>query len=241
MFSKILCLIMGRAGSNAIAHWIHSQYPESLNAKYVHCSSVSKPTLVRPFVEDISSDYIIYRQECVNIESVWEEYKNIILPKNKIIVYSIRDPWNHVAALFQFWIFHNVKTLEKRLERIKVYIENYKRIINQYLGKATYLPKNSIFINYNKWFSNIDYRKNISQQLQLPTSENNINTVWKFSGFEEQTDATKLDVLNRWKTYINDVNYRRLFQDKELVELSKNLFIPPFYVDDDENATILTK
>ena len=91
---------------------------------------------------------------------------------------------------------------------------------------------NSVFLNYNKWFYNKEYRKELSDKLLLPTSEKGINTIWKKSGFDKgelnSEGAQFFKILERWKSYIDKEYYRNLFQDKELIDLSKHFYEPPF-------------
>ena len=71
--------------------------------------------------------------------------------------------------------------------------------------EATNILKNKIIIIYDKWFVDIEYRKQIAGKLGLEFTDNGLNYVWKArSSFHDaksdiQQKAQKMDVLNRYK------------------------------------------
>jgi len=221
---------MGRAGSNAISNWIFSQYPKEWNAVY---KSDSEPSLkfFYYYFDELALNPEVLRQQCIKLFKFKKIQKKrmSINDDYKIVVYGWRDPWNHFAALLKFWDYKS-RLWNKRLKSIKKKcIPNHKNILSQALGIKKFLPDNAIFLNYNEWFQSPEYRKKIATALELPTSEKNINKVWEKSKFEpDNKNAQSLKVFDRWKEYIDNEDYRSFFEDKELIELSRQFWNPPF-------------
>lgn len=248
MYKKILCVIMGRAGSHAISQWIRAQYPQECNAQFKSNCAIFRNPIVSTFLEDDSDNYVVYRQENLDFARVGQMVNDHPDKLNeKIIVYSLRDPWNHFASLLQFWIVQKSGvgakigkdwTKEKFVAYIKKhYVRNHIEMMSQALQLKETIPKKSVFINYNKWFVDKEYRREISDSLKLPTSENGIQIVWNSSSFMQKVNvAQELNVFDRWKEYIDWEEYREIFQNKELITMSKQIFVPPFEVDDSKNA-----
>lgn len=226
MYNRILTLFMGRSGSVAVPKWIAANYP---NSSY------------RGGILTQYEDPLPEKPEILRVETRFKYIKIQPPPqKNKIIVYGWRDPWNHFAALLQYWksdrylkIAPNEKHSRKHhFFMIKhIYIPNHKDILKQALGRASFLSPKEIFCNYNRWFIEEEYRKELAEKLNLPTHNKGLHEFWNFSAFqkiEELKDASELDVLHRWKSYISDEQYMHLFEDKELVDLASQFWTPPF-------------
>jgi len=106
-------------------------------------------------------------------------------------------------------------------------IDVWKAYAREFLGLTSYLH-GKIAISYNKWFIDESYRRDLSERLDLTFSDKGLKTIAPSGGgssFMESTDdARNLHVLDRWRHYAEDKRYRRLFRDKELVELSERIF-----------------
>jgi len=235
LYQRILIILMGRTGSNAIPKWILSQCPNEWNVIYKSDDHIWFPKFFNYYFDKLPLNPEVLRQECVRLLRFKEIQKEHTSTNDdcKIIVYGWRDPWNHFASLLKFWEYSKFmknKTFNEKIKSIrKEYIPNHKEVLSQALGIKNSLPDNAIFINYNEWFQSLEYRKKIAIDLELPTSEKEINKVWKQSGFEpDNEEAQSLRVFDRWKEYIDNEEYRKLFEDKELVELSKQFWEPPF-------------
>ncbi len=150
-------------------------------------------------------------------------------PKNKseeiFNTIVLRDPYNQFASRLKW---ETVRTHLKGTQLTKKGIKQWISHAKEYLGITSYLD-NKILINYNEWFSNVDYRKKISRQLGL-NFKNNISTVPKFGGGSSfdlkkfNGKGSEMKVLERWKYYRNDSRFLKLLKNKELTELSTQIF-----------------
>jgi hypothetical protein len=85
-----------------------------------------------------------------------------------------------------------------------------------------------IDINYNDWFSDEEYRKELSDRLGLDSHDKGLNKLSNWGGgssFSQKkvTDGRKLDVLNRWKTMSDNPRFKSLIDD-DLKKITKEYF-----------------
>ena len=138
-------------------------------------------------------------------------------------VIIMRDPFNLLASRIQ-QNYRAVKAPQKT--DIDLWIEYAK----EYLGETEYLKHNKVTINYNRWFNQVDYRQEIASRLNLEFSDDGFHEVSQrgggssFDGREFHGKATAMDVLGRWKVFAEDTAYRKLFDNKELLEYSETIF-----------------
>nr|WP_293093742.1 hypothetical protein [Okeania sp. SIO2F4] len=85
-------------------------------------------------------------------------------------------------------------------------------------------------ISYNKWFADINYRQELSSQLNLEFSDAGINEVkWQgsgssFDGLSFQSKGSEMNVLGRWQEFVNDPLYCSLLNNQELIDYSEKIF-----------------
>jgi hypothetical protein len=100
----------------------------------------------------------------------------------------------------------------------------------EYLKKTSHLGKNTIVVNYNQWFSDIEYRKKISKKLSLSFTDSGFLEVphhgggSSFDGSNFNMKAADMDVLNRWRAFKDDKRYKAILENKELAKLSDKIF-----------------
>jgi len=99
----------------------------------------------------------------------------------------------------------------------------------EYLGETQHLKNNKVCVNYNQWFSDANYRKQLADKLNLDFTDSGFNDVSVFGGgssFEKRKfhgKAENMDVLNRWQQFVDDSSYRTLFSDA-VFEYSERIF-----------------
>lgn len=138
-------------------------------------------------------------------------------------VLILRDPFNYYASRF--------KACPKAQWQVSLddAREIWKGYAYEFLGRTNFLyPK--ILINYNKWFSSVEYRRSISKEMGLSFTDAGLNYYGmfgsSFDGTKMDGKTQEMDVLNRWKHFVNHPRYRELVNDKELRDISDKLFGP---------------
>lgn len=147
------------------------------------------------------------------------------LKRNKdITLLIVRDPYNMTAS--------RIKKLEEHKEQYWFSVDNeYKNMIKQYFNEYlnnTCFIKNKIIVNFNKWKEYKQYRKNLSKKLGLIFNDRGYCKMMTHGGgssFEGIVkDTSELQVLDRWKDYIDNPSFRYILEDVEIKILSKEIF-----------------
>ncbi|MGF1523904.1 MAG: hypothetical protein ACFBSF_16420 [Leptolyngbyaceae cyanobacterium] len=184
-------------------------------------------------------DCLIYSYEDQEIEKVagasFERKHDLYLGRSKerFDVIVMRDPFNLVAS--------RLKTKPREdgpnFDMLNVYSRRYSLLelwiayAKECLGETSFLQHKKIFINYNKWFTDIDYRRHIAAQMNITFSDEGFNDVSisgrgsSFDGLKHAGEVHKMDVLNRWREFAENPTYRKLLMNTEdLLKYSNQLF-----------------
>ena len=134
----------------------------------------------------------------------------------------IRDPFNWLASSLQ-----QGGDMTMNMDRR---IRLWKKQVLQCLEPESYPYGALVDVNYNKWVLDSGYRENLSRRLGLDFSDIGLDEVLKF-GPGSSFDGTALDsrgsqmnVLERYKRFEHDPQYRSLIRDPELISLSERYF-----------------
>jgi len=115
---------------------------------------------------------------------------------NKQIV-IIRNPWNNMASEIQ-WYYNGRNYNVPQNKLIELWNEYYDYFINKKDDKF-------VFIIYDKWFIDEEYRKSISEKIGLSFSDENLNLIEKTGNGSSFTKrlydghAQQMNVLNRYE------------------------------------------
>lgn len=220
---KLFLLGTGRSGHHAIINWLCRQSIPSLY--FNNCAPGSETLLGIPYVythEKISTasrSLLVDNDYRLIIYNFSNQFFRELEDKDMDMIIVVRDAYNFVAS--------RKKRLPKNIKRG---IDLWKDHVKTCLEKRT----NVIDINYNKWFSDIDYRKQIANKLDITFTDagiNDIPDIMKGSSFdmmEFNGRAQQMNILERWKHYKDDESYWNLIDD-EMIELSREYF--NFYVE----------
>ncbi len=239
-----------RTGNHGIAGWIKAQENgkvEHLNNLEVRCNPYRykyekiidfypkhtkwaikhyQPLAQGNFVQ---IDCLICGYEDRNLASItdpiFERLHDVYLGKSnkRFDIIIIRDPFNLFASRLKSNMI-NVKS--KNFTAIDLWIQ-YAR---EFLHETNYLNNNKICINYNRWFTDLVYRKELANQLELEFTDEGFSRVTGLGGgssFDGQTmdrAASKMAVLDRWKNFVDNPDYRKIFQNQLLITYSKKIF-----------------
>lgn len=218
----ILQWTMKRAGSHAIVEWIKGHIKPGpfcfFNQRQINCLVGPKRNHL------ISEDHEIFMfnledGKIVENKVVDQRIKDLGLSnqiEKRINIILLRDPFNIFASRMRGW---SLKFAENSVKLWKEYAKEFLR--------ETQKLDNVLPLNFNSWFSNEDYRKQLSIDLDLEFSDSGKNNLgyWgsSFDGKEYKSNANEMDVINRWRNYVDDENYINLF-DEEIISLSKRIF-----------------
>lgn len=128
----------------------------------------------------------------------------------------IRDPFNLFASIYKKW------GQEYLIRFIPIWKQYAQMLIN---------PESDFdSILYNQWLTDQNYRRKITEKLQIPFDDSGKDTIANFGGgssfdgLSNQIQAKDLKVLSRWQIFQDDPDFRSFFQDSEIIELSEQIF-----------------
>jgi hypothetical protein len=142
--------------------------------------------------------------------------------RRRVTALVLRDAFNTFASVHQ-----GKRRMRNRLNRF--YSNHWKDYAREYLGMTGHLPSDTIMISFNSWFTDESYRGRIAEEIGLPHSDRGVDRLSQdgggssFSGQEFQDRAQEMDVLGRWRHFMDDDQYRSAF-DEETVDLSNRIF-----------------
>lgn len=183
-------------------------------------------------------DCLIYSYEDQELERVahrvFESKREIYLGKSarRFDVIVMRDPFNLFASRLQ------TKPREdgRNFDMLEVYSRRYSlpqlwiTYAKECLGETSFLSGEKVFINYNRWFLDKSYRESIAAELNLDFSDEGLNDISKsgrgssFDGDRYIGEAYKMDVLNRWKSYVDNPKYLSLIKTEGVLHYARKLF-----------------
>jgi hypothetical protein len=181
---------------------------------------------------------LMYSYEDQDIEKVahpaFERMREIYLGKSQhqFDVIVMRDPYNLFASRLQT----KPRDEGPNFDMLNVYSKRYSlpdlwvAYAKEALGETSFLCENKIFINYNRWFLEETYRRQVATELGLEFSDEGLNDISKagrgssFDGDRFAGEAYRMDVLNRWRSYTENPTYLRLLKAEGVIEYSRKIF-----------------
>lgn len=248
---------MSRSGNHAIINWITRQ----LQGTYCFLNCAEPKTnpfyTARPMHQekayrvnysdfDLASekrgnfsqkDYLIHSYEdcflgMLNHKAFEEQHDAFVGPsRRRLDILIVRDPFNLFASRKRAGLFNRQKTSGSKIVTPLTAVRIWKQHAKEVLGERQHLKQEKIFINYNSWACDAEYRKSIATALGINFTDTGIRYVSScaggssFDGLRFANSAHQMKVLERWKHYIHDQEYKKIFED-ELISLSNQIFGP---------------
>ncbi|HBE21064.1 MAG TPA: hypothetical protein DEG17_17385 [Cyanobacteria bacterium UBA11149] len=229
-----------RSGNHAIINWIRKQHtgevwhlnniPVSENPYRFLYKHYPREHLRREALGNfIKKDCLIYSHEDYSLELITntknQKNHDLYLGKSQTIydIIILRDPFNLLASRIK-------KNYMQVKDNSQTVLDLWLEYAKEYLGETDYFKNQKVCINYNQWFIDPDYRKQLASQLEFQFSDAGINQVKgqgggsSFEGKEFDGKASEMDVLNRYKGFENDPNYQELLKNEEVLEYSRKIF-----------------
>ena len=249
---------LARSGNHAVINWLISQIQGEYC--FLNCAEPkTNPFLTaRPLSEDGSAfqtnisgfsieeeqqgnvqkkDFLLYSYEDVFLsmldKKIFRENRHdwlgaSICSENLLI---LRDPFNLFASRKKSGFLdgqdeiHGLRPITNlTLKRI------YKQHAREFLGRSKLL-KNLVRVNFNKWASEKNFRREIAERLDISFTDSGFSEVKpvaggsSFDGTRYSGRAEKMQINDRWRTFSEDEEYWALF-DPELADLCREIFGP---------------
>ena len=229
-----------RSGNHAVINWIKKQekgfvkflnnvkpqqspyrfyyahFPEEEFRREAWSNFSEKDCLIYSY-EDHELDYIAAQK----FERKHDYYVGKTAKRYDVIL--LRDPFNLLASRLKKG-YMTVKNPDRSVVDLWI---SYAR---EFLGETQHLTQNKIFINYNLWVSNVEYREQIATKLDLDFSDVGFDHVGgygggsSFDGIAMRGKAASMNVANRWKHFYDNDEFRLLLNNEELLHYSELIF-----------------
>lgn len=239
-FKHLLCVDgPQRSGIHAVCRWLMGHCSSTV---YVNDTNftIYHGTYRPQFYKDnsrtlvgetklVSSDLLLLESENASVEGMErkfqsQEFKESIKDisfQNLKCAFVLRDPLNLFASQIRKWRKPNNDSVNAFESIYKHYKSGTKKISGV----------DCVFVHFNRWFRDKDYRKQISNELGLEHSDRLLNDLMSygsgssFSGVEKQGKAQDLNVLTRWKQMKDDPFFKSFLQQHpEYVEIAQTDF-----------------
>ena len=234
---EFITLSMKRSGHHAIMHWIMC----NMDHNFIHynCCFIKNNNIIpmggnNVMVYDEKNQITNYRKKNIGYKTIeknnphitakmynFEDYPASIL-NNKLIVGKkiviMRDLYNMLSSSLK----QNKKSYGGKI---------FKQRINKWLSHMEIIKdENILFINYNKWFNDKNYRDTISSLLNFTNKDKGLDYVPHFgkgSSFDQQNkNGRDMAVLERYK-FLNESNIKEIKNHDrfpEIYEFNKKVF-----------------
>jgi hypothetical protein len=205
--NNIIIFGNARSGNHAISYWLTPQFQDGVrcfnNYRYFRWKDEENLYRHTEHVDDGVKNNLFGVQN-INL-SVFEREREEWINKFKYdltdlkVVALLRNPWNLIASHVQW------KWRQPLYQRKSGAINRWNEYYGIYLENAN----DYVFVIYDKWFQDIEYRKEISKKLGLEFSDENLNLVSgegngsSFNKREYDGRAQQMNVLNRYKQIDN--------------------------------------
>ncbi|MEC4887651.1 MAG: hypothetical protein SAL70_41025 [Scytonema sp. PMC 1070.18] len=192
---------------------IDSNNTESIRNKHKHCLMLSIQDFKITSLKD-GRDFI------------WERQKTVGASVKFFNILFLRDPFNMLASRW-----HKPGLVPKLIDDSEI-LDIWEIYAEEYLGITNFI-KHKFPINYNLWFSSLEYRKDLSAQFGLSFTDAGLNIVPKCSGgsgssFDKNFydgRGNQMKVLERWKICQHEKRFYEAFRERhKLANLYRKIF-----------------
>lgn len=153
-------------------------------------------------------------------------------------VFIIRNPYNAIASYIRNWADNKEMVARERKERTpeqaaRIAANLWVSYAKEFTGETCYVP-DATWVEYDRWFVDLEYRRSVSKRLGVPFSDRNLLQVGgtgggsSFDGTKYNGNAQKMKVLERWQAMLDREAFTSIFRiNEELRRLASALFGPP--------------
>jgi hypothetical protein len=226
---KVVRVFAGkRSGQHAIINWIGAQVDQQIlhlnalcvgdhaspvkvmdtgidfgNSEYFRCPNIrfgdphGRARLVAYNFEDVPTSFLFNPPLKMPTPDDW--------PTSNVVV--LRDPLNFLASRVKYFRKYDDPSMVSQIG-IDIYIDWCEAIISGGLDL--------IVLNYNRWFLEQSYRREIAALLEIPFTDQGLHSIASsgggssFSGLTHDRDTQTLAVLHRYQQVEDDPMYQRI-------------------------------
>jgi len=216
---------MKRSGHHAVIRWISQQISGDISL-FNNCEIIDEkiiPDVIKIYKsgKEIKDNQYHYKSSNLLIDAkkydalfftfedkYYIDYTNQLkatcLNTKKIYqAIIVRDFYNNSAS-------RHKTNFEYTPETLKIWIDHVNNCFNNPLITG---------INFNRWFKDKNYRKRLTEKLDIPFTDAGLNDVHGYgsSTFDNKKyngNAQKMDILNRWKNFRHDARYLSKISNK---------------------------
>lgn len=146
-------------------------------------------------------------------------------------VFIIRDPFNCLAS--------RIKLIRTRgslggTSDLRLIMHDWEMLARVAAQLIAHPRKNNIVISYNRWVTDIDYRKQLSAQLLGTFCDSSMDKISTFGGGSSFLSTSSqnnfgagiadLKVFERWQLFKSDPDFLQALADPAILELSEKIF-----------------
>lgn len=193
------------------------QHPKRAAIKKITANTGKEPLIIASR-ENFSRSELILKEEP-------ELYGNISKHHNIIL---IRDPYNLFASYYSWNFRQGVFFREKVAFRERI-IALWKEYARLYIDWKIAADPTNLAVTYNEFTSNEEYKKDLARRLGVKIREINSEEVPNFGGGSSfygtlNESGDRRDYNQRFLKFVGDEEFKKIFQDEELVNLSQEIF-----------------
>jgi len=212
---------MTRSGIHAVAEWVRMSHAEvGYSCHYDNAVSMDRPNELAKFLApkgDLTEHFL------------WMvEHEDIIFLDMPVISPKIYENFECCDVLVIRDVF-NTMASRKRLHDplfTRRAIQQWKSFAWEALDKTQFIGPNKIVVKYNQWFipPHEGERAAFAKKFGIEGIGSDTTKLAVASSWEPPTTpAHELKVLERWKNYVDDAGFWKLF-DSQVVDLNTLLF-----------------
>lgn len=222
-----------RSGHHAIINWIMRQWNGSVS--YHNYVRLGSPIYKSAFNHEtklrlpVKNPLIMYNHEEIKLSELKTDqdfYSNYWKQRKIVDIVVIRDPFNCFASRMKAnWKWDN-RFNESESNRQKT-IDIWKDHAKECLNITNNFP-DKVVVNYNQWILDRSYRMELARILGVNFTDAGFTEVTDYGNGSSFDGLNRIPsnqaLLNRWAQFENDPIFNKIFEDKELISLSDQLF-----------------
>ncbi|HKK96124.1 MAG TPA: hypothetical protein VJ916_07435 [Anaerovoracaceae bacterium] len=221
-----------RGGHHAVIQWIANNIGKKVNFHNDAKEQAFKQGTLRykgkfkqiVYNNKTNEECLFYNLENGHLQQYQETLKSPLIKNHVRTIIIIRDIFNIMASTKKSTPSNQMHKAVTSRQRA------WLEYVNEMQGNIQFTNKeNTHFILFNSWFKSKDYRDNKAKEIGFVNKDKGIDRVTPFGGGSSfdgnnyQKDANSMNVLQRYKEYVNNPDYLSLFTP-QIDKLNKEVF-----------------